>query len=157
METKAETTMLEMLDRWVEITIDQLHQALDHYEIGKLDGRLWHSIVGHVLKTGEEPRGVVIKFMQYGRFVDMGVGRGVPIGKRGTAAFGKYRDYNGTSKLQVYNRQAKPWYSKTKSREIFKLRELLAANLVDKVISETEMAFGGEHENAMLFKNKKKK
>lgn len=103
-------------EKWVSMTIDSLHQALDQYNIGKLDGRLWKSIMGEVIHSGQDVEKIVIKFAQYGRFVDMGAGRGV---KKG-------------------NRKRKPWFSKIKTREVARLRELLINGMEIKAISEIE-------------------
>ena len=103
-------------EKWLSMTIDSLHQALDQYNIGKLDGRLWKSIMGEVIHSGQDVEKIVIKFAQYGRFVDMGAGRGV---KKG-------------------NRKRKPWFSKTKTREVARLRELLINGMKIKAIAEIE-------------------
>ena len=105
-------------EKWLSMTIDSLHQALDQYNIGKLDGRLWESIMGEVIHSGQDVEKIVIKFAQYGRFVDMGVGvgRGVKTGKR----------------------KVKPWFSKTKTREVARLRTLLINGMSIKAIQEVE-------------------
>lgn len=139
MQSTAQNT-LEYIEGWLDITIDKFHEALDEHNIGKLDGQLWRSIMGEVIRSGEEPKQVIIRFKQYGRFVDMGVGRGVPLGKRGSAAFSKYRNHLGTSMLKNYARTAKPWYSKTKTRELGRLRELLAINLAGRSVQEISAA-----------------
>ncbi|MES2808454.1 MAG: hypothetical protein V4619_07505, partial [Bacteroidota bacterium] len=50
---------------------------------------------------------VLLKFLKYGRFRDMNVGMGHPIGKPG-------------------NRRPAPWYSKQKTKEIAILRFIMA-------------------------------
>lgn len=52
-------------------------------------------------------------YLYYGRFVDMGVGRGVSLITRDIAE---------------HNRQQKPWYSRTFFRELNKLTGFLAEN-----------------------------
>jgi hypothetical protein len=124
----AEVAMQNMEDelrRWAEIAIDHFHNSLDKYEIGKLDGDLWKSFAFELVQNGGNIERVLIKFKQYGRFVDMGVGRGVAIGRKGTEVFGKYRKANG--QLIRYGRRPKPWYSKTKTREVGILRSLLVS------------------------------
>jgi hypothetical protein len=112
--------LLQIVDSWLDIMIDQLHQALDTYEIGKLDGPLWNSIVGQVIASGGDVRAVIIKFLEYGRLRDMRVGRGAAIGSGNL------------------NRKRSPWYSKTKYREIARLREVMAFNLSNSVIQDIE-------------------
>lgn len=120
----ATATTLEYVEGWLDITIDKLHQALDNYDIGQLDGQLWRSIMGEVISSGQEPDRIIIKFLQYGRFRDMRVGKG-----------------NKISDAKNSARKKAPWFSKTKTREISRLRELLAFNLVNRTIQEIEEAF----------------
>ncbi|WP_343524398.1 hypothetical protein [Pedobacter sp.] len=133
--------MLQLVNAWLDILIDKLHDALDFYEIGKLDGELWKSIIGHVIQANGDVDSVIVKFMQYGRFVDMGVGRGMSKGSRlelGESNFSKKR--NRLGQLLKLRRKAKPWYSKTKWREVLRLRELLADNLSGRALGEVENA-----------------
>lgn len=108
-------------EKWLAMTVDSLHQALDKFNVGKLDGELWKSIMGEAVKTGDMVESIIIRFKQYGRFVDMGAGRG----RTGT-------------------RKHRTWYSKTKTREIGRLRELLIINLSKKAIGEVEGGFNKE-------------
>lgn len=135
--------LLSIVDKWLEITIDQFRDALDTYEIGKLDGELWKSIVGEVISSGREVEAVIIEFMQYGRFVDMGVGRGMTTGTRKELGKNFFKRRNAQGQLHSNLRKAKPWYSKTKFREIATLRELMARKLSDTAISEVEGAIRG--------------
>jgi len=133
--------LLQLIDKWLDIVVDQLHNALDEYDIGKLDGDLWKSITGSIVSSGGSVQEVIVKFMQYGRFVDMGVGKGMPIGsqrKLGKKQYSKNR--NGSGQLLSHNRKSKPWYSKTKYREIARLRELMADSLSDQAFSVIEGA-----------------
>ncbi|MDB4922808.1 hypothetical protein, partial [Mucilaginibacter sp.] len=102
----------------------KLHQALDKYNIGKLDGQLWKSLQEHIVKNNGDAQKVIIQFLQCGRFVDMGVGRGVPIGAAGTSAFSAARNANGT--LKHYARKPKPWFSRAYYRESQRFAELFA-------------------------------
>lgn len=106
-------------DKWLSTTIANLHQALAKYNIGKVDGKLLRSITGEVVKSGEDVEKIIIKFAQYGRFVDMGVRRGI-----------KRRES-----------KQRPWFTKTKTREVARLRELLAEHYTHKVVNEVESAF----------------
>lgn len=110
--------------KWAEVTVDRLHQALDKFDIGKLDGELWKSIVSEVVANNGDVEKVITKFLTYGRFVDMGVGRGVPIGGAGTSQFSAARNDDGT--LKQYRRRPKPWYSRTYYSEVQRFAELYA-------------------------------
>lgn len=132
---------LILIDKWLEITVDKFHQALDEYNIGKLDGELWKSIAGEIVSSGGNVEEVIIKFMQHGRFVDMGVGRGMQMGGRKSLGDAKFLNKrNAGGQLHKYSRQAKPWYSKTKYREVLRLRELLASSGSKIVLGEVEGA-----------------
>lgn len=69
-------------EAWLRLTIEQLHKALEQYHIGNPHGRLWQSIAGEIMRTGEDIEQILVKFARYGRFIDMGVGRGIPRGNR---------------------------------------------------------------------------
>lgn len=81
---------------------------------------------------------VLIQFMLYGRFLDMGVGRGTSHTDR---------QVNRMLGLGRSPRTRRAWYSKRKGYEIKKLREILAINnihlRVDSV--ETIMSFSVKH------------
>lgn len=114
----------ELAQKWSEFTVDKLHDALDKYNIGKLDGALWKSIQDQVVANGGDVEKVITRFLQYGRFVDMGVGRGVPIGGAGTKQFSNARNNDGT--LKRYARKPRPWFSKTYYHETQRFAELYA-------------------------------
>lgn len=128
-----------VINGWAEVVIDRFHEAMDKYDIGKLDGPLWSSFAYELKLAGGNVDEVVFKFLKYGRFVDMGVGRGVPMGGRGTAAFAKSRNEKG--QLHRYGRKRKPWYSKTKTREIGILRTILVRDYGINTLAELESAF----------------
>jgi hypothetical protein len=129
----------QTIEKWAEIAIDKLREALDTYDIGKLDGALWQSFAYQLVQNNGDIEKVVIKFAQYGRYVDMGVGRGVATGKRGTEAFSKYRKQNG--QLHRYGRKPKPWYSKTKTKEVGLLRLILVRDYGVKTLADLETVF----------------
>lgn len=128
-----------VINGWAEVVLDRFRGALDKYDIGKLDGDLWRSFTYQLVLNGGDVEAVVIKFLQYGRFVDMGVGRGVPVGARGSAAFEKARKDNG--QLRRYGRKRKPWYSKTKTREIGILRTILVQDYGVNTLAQMESFF----------------
>ncbi len=113
-------------DKWLSMTIDSFHRALDKYSIGEPDGRLWKSIMGQVIHSGQDVEQIIIKFMQYGRFVDRGSGR------------------NSKKTGAHYGRITKPWFSKVKTHEVNRLRELIISKLNNQVIHETETGLKGE-------------
>lgn len=74
---------------------------------------------------------VMIEFLLYGRFIDMGVGRG-------TTHTGRL--VNRQLKLGRSPRQRKLWYSKRKGYEIHRLREILAQQNIHLLLDSLENA-----------------
>lgn len=74
---------------------------------------------------------VMIQFMLYGRFLEMGVGRGTSHTDRLVAR---------QLKLGAVGRKKKPWYSKRKGYEIKRLREILAAQNINLMVDSIENA-----------------
>ncbi|SEM66597.1 hypothetical protein SAMN05192574_101395 [Mucilaginibacter gossypiicola] len=108
---------------WAEVTIDRFHEALDKYDIGRLDGALWQSLAYELVQANGDIERVIIKFKQYGRYIDMRVGKGRPIGNR--------------------RRKKSPWYSKTKTREAGILRLILMRDFGVNWLAEVEGEFNG--------------
>ncbi|WP_128544094.1 hypothetical protein [Larkinella soli] len=65
---------------------------------------------------------VVMQFLLYGRFVDMGVGKGTSHNDRGASRLLR----EGSPAGPTPRRKRKPWYSKRKGYEVKRLREILA-------------------------------
>ncbi len=111
----------QLLSDWARYTVYKLYEALNGFMID-INGPLFRSIQTELVKSGGDVEAVLLKFLQYGRFVDMGVGRGVPIGSAGSGAFSAARNADG--KLKAYRRKPKHWYSKTWYAEVQKLKDL---------------------------------
>lgn len=93
-------TKLDMVQAWAEITIDRWRKRMQALDVGDT-GALLKSFEAHVTADANgDPAKVTFAFLYYGRFVDMGIGRGY--------------------------RQAKPWYSPTFRIEVAKLGRFLA-------------------------------
>lgn len=123
----------EQLQLWVDIAGQKLQKALKRYKIG-VTGNLAKSIATELIKNGGNAEKAIFKFAAYGRFVDMGTGREFARGARGSAAFAKYRNENGSLKNKS-RREPKPWYSKTMFREIKILSEKLLADMSEQALS----------------------
>ena len=126
-ETNAPDLTAKMDAFWDEVakyTAEHLQEALETYRGPKWTDTLMKSILTELVKSGGSVQQMLTRFRQYGRFVDMGVGRGVPIGAAGTGAFSAARTDDG--KLKRYRRRKKPWYSKTYFHEVQKIKELYA-------------------------------
>jgi hypothetical protein len=131
----------QLARKWAEIDVDKLHNALDKYNIGKLDGPLWRSIQAAVVAANGDAEKVLTRFFQHGRFLDMGVGRGVPIGLAGNGAFSAGRNDDGT--LRHNRRRKKPWYSKTYYADVQRFKELYLQIFNQQVPGQISEALAG--------------
>lgn len=103
---------LEMAQMWAEITIDRWKKRMATLEIGS-SGELLKSFTAQVVSDAKgDPTKITFAFLYYGRFPDMGVGRGVTLDMT--------PDPSG-------HRKVKPWYSDTFRAEVVKLGRMLAA------------------------------
>ncbi len=99
------------VEAWADIVIDNWLDNLAKLRIGyyfQLEQTLTHEILGS--GTGRLPTAVQFSFPLYGKFVDMGVGRGV-----------KLEDVKSSDN----NRRPKKWYSRTFYSESLKLASIL--------------------------------
>jgi hypothetical protein len=128
--------MDQAVSAWANVAIERFKEALKKEGIEEYSHELLNSLAAELARSGGDIEQVIFKFKGYGRFVDMGVGRGVPIGGRGTDAFKKKRNNDG--KLKAYGRIKKPWYSKTKTREVSILRQILVTQYGVRTLAELE-------------------
>jgi hypothetical protein len=122
-----------VVERWLK--------ALDRYGIGVSHNLQWSFQKQIVLAGGDVDR-VIFKFLQYGRFVDMGVGRGQSLTEMLMARRERYRGVDGKMTAGP-GRKPKPWYTKTFYREVAKLSELYQAKYSEKIVTITEKALSG--------------
>lgn len=121
-----------LVSEWARIAIERLQAALEKKKIG-VTGELFNSFKRELENAGGDVGAVIIKFLMYGRFVDMGVGNGLKAYERktnkaklvGARAYGANVSYN--------SRQPKRWYSKTKASETWRLQELLIRDLGERI------------------------
>lgn len=100
---------IEMAQRWAEIVIERFQSRMAALEVGDT-GELLKSFQSQVVADSNgDPQKITFAFLYYGRFPDIGVGRGVKLGDRSTA------------------RQPKPWYSDVFLKEVHKLGVFMAA------------------------------
>jgi len=103
---------LEIAQSWAEITIDRWKKRMAALGVGST-GELLKSFTAHVTSDAQgDPAKITFAFLYYGRFPDMGVGRGVKLADT--------PDRTG-------RRRIKPWYSETFRIEVAKLGRMMAA------------------------------
>ena len=112
----------QIADAWAKITIKRWQKKIQGLKIGE-SGELARSFLYDVVASAQ---GDVLKidfaFRYYGKFVDMGVGKGVKIGQ--------VKENQDSRKLEGKmlgnRRRPKKWYSKTFAAEAMKLGEIMA-------------------------------
>jgi len=105
-----------ILEQWAKITVTSLKAKLEKKHIGKT-GALASSFNYSVSE-----KGIRLSFNYYGKFVDMGVGKGTKIGQAKMN-----RDILTKAKAATERRKRKPWLNKTLQNEIYQLTRILAS------------------------------
>ncbi len=99
------------VEAWADILVKRWRNKITELDIGH-SGELFDSFTIDVISnSGGSPERVDFAFLYYGKFVDMGVGSGVPVGNPGQVRT---------------KRRPKKWYSRTFFSETIKLRDILA-------------------------------
>ena len=112
---------LEIADAWAKITIKRWKKKMLTMKVGD-SGELAKSFLYDVIATAQ---GDIVKidfaFQYYGKFVDMGVGKGVKIDQVKENVTSRRLE----GKMLGNRRRPKKWYSKTFHSEVMKLSEIL--------------------------------
>jgi hypothetical protein len=126
----AENTDLGItVEAWAKIVIERWERKIQQLKIYQT-GKLVNSFTQFVnTQAGGNPDKIVFAFEYYGKFVDMGVGRGVKLGE-----------------VETSSRKAKPWYSKTFWSQFEKLKEIM----VDKYQIKGQMSIITEIEQGNI-------
>jgi hypothetical protein len=107
----------EIIELWAErvimIWMEKCYQMKLHFSYQLMESFRHEMITA----SGGNIAKVVFAFNYYGKFADMGVGRGVKIADRGMS-----------------NRKAKPWLSQTFLLEVRKLGHILARDYADQAM-----------------------
>lgn len=99
-----------MARAWADIVIERWQKRMTEFDVGDT-GALVKSFQAQVTADSNgDPAKVTFAFLYYGRFPDMGVGRGVTL-----------------SDVPSPTRQVKPWYSQTFMNEVVKLGRMMAS------------------------------
>jgi hypothetical protein len=118
---------------WADFTIKAWREKMDKLIVGQ--SRDLENSFTRMLKLDKDGTGsVIFNFNFYGRFVDMGVGKGVNAGEKGDRTNLRNAMVKGRSKLtrglftEMYGlkRVPKKWYNKTLANRQHVLAELLA-------------------------------
>lgn len=117
----------EYVEQWAARTEELLQQKLSSWKARHSDA-LYQAVRMHVIKQAEGVIGVSLHFPTYGRFVDMGVGRGR---SQARLTQEKYR----TRFQKKKERHPRPWYSRTYFARVRQLNEVLSLKLIEESIA----------------------
>ncbi|GAB3177703.1 hypothetical protein [Telluribacter humicola] len=120
----------KIMKAFMDILGERFQRRIREMNIG-YEGYLSESMTSRVFKKQAHLRGT-LSFWYYGRFVDMGVGKGVTLSEqtRGVAATSSRK---GSSR----RRAPKRWYSETMSGQRQKLSEIFAKAVAGQLSSKT--------------------
>lgn len=118
-------TQFETVEKWLEFTLDDLRANIRRLNINDT-GHLLASVEGHlVAAAGGDVQKLSIAYAAYGKFVDMGVGRGMGAGvRKRDSDYARIRDERG--QLHKFSRKPRPFSSKLIGRQSFRLSVLLS-------------------------------
>jgi len=127
-----------MLSQFLDIMIEKFQKAMD--KAGILGNDIaYNSFKKALFYSGGNIDVASVNFIKYIRMVDMGVGKGMPIGSRrdlGDSKFLSKRERNG--QLKNLKRKPKPWKGKTQSSQVMKLREIMSRDYRIAIVQEFE-------------------
>lgn len=132
-------TQVHTLEKWLEFTLANLRERVRKLKINDT-GHLLASIEGHlVAAAGGNVERLSIAYAIYGKFVDMGVGRGMGAGiRKRDSDYARIRDERG--QLHQYSRKARPFSSKEIGRQSRRLSEILSDFYGRTIIANIEDA-----------------
>lgn len=133
----------KLVDDWALIAIDRFQQSLKKRKIG-ITGELFNSFKRQLLLSGGDVGAVIIKFLMYGRFRDMGVGNGVKAYERQTNKANLIAAKRYGADVSYTSRQPKRWYNKVRMAQTYKLQELLSSEMGDNIREWIAAEFSGE-------------
>ncbi|MFD2741969.1 hypothetical protein [Sphingobacterium populi] len=121
-----------IVSAWAKYAIDHFQESLRKHKIG-ITQNLFNSFKRQLEMNGGDVEAVMIKFAMYGRFRDMGVGRGVKAYERKTNKANLIASKRYGANVSYASRQPKRWYSKLKTAESLRLQEILIEDLGHRI------------------------
>ena len=114
---------LELAKKWLDITIERFIANMRKLGINNT-GTLMASFQKQVVGSAEGRLQLRLAYALYGKFVDMGVGRGMGAGtKKGDDGYDRIRKNRG--QLRRHTRRPRNWYAREMSYQTKRLAELL--------------------------------
>ncbi|PJJ59450.1 hypothetical protein [Hymenobacter chitinivorans] len=110
--------------QWLDITVERFQANMRQLKI-KDTGALLASFKKQVIGSADGRLQLQLSYALYGKFVDMGVGRGMGQGVR-KADDGYDRIRTSRGRLKRHERKARKWYSKELAYQTKRLAELMS-------------------------------
>lgn len=138
----------KVISDWARYTIERLQKSIDKRRIGDTGSLRYSQLYNLAALANGGVEAVKLEFNYYGKFLDMGVGRGQKI-------------ESVKSNREVYNlvgggRRPKQWFSKTLWGEVAALTELLSVKygvqgtkIVKDAIEDRVRNYGGIKESGI--------
>lgn len=114
-------TQAEVAEQWAKFTVNAWQTKIEKLKIGNTGELLRSFVHDMVLSANGDVAKIQFAFKYYGKFVDMGVGKGVKIGDVKESATSRRLE----GKMLGNRRRPKKWYTKTLAHETKRLMEIL--------------------------------
>lgn len=127
-------------EAWANILIEKWQKAIKDKGIG-VTGDLANSFSREIQSAGSDVKAIIMRFNFYGRFRDMGVGRGLRAYERGTNKSNLIASKRYGADVSFVGRQPKKWYNKIKTAQTYRLGEILATAEGQAIVNNIEADF----------------
>ena len=135
-------TQHQTVEQWLEFTLSNLRERIRAFQAVDT-GHLLASVQGFLVTaaSGDVAR-LSIAYALYGKYVDMGVGRGMGAGvRKASSDYDRIRDERG--RLHTHSRKPKPFSSKEIGRQSVRLGVLLSEHYGATTIARITDALPG--------------
>jgi hypothetical protein len=115
---------LALANKWLDFTIESFVENMRQLRIQDT-GTLMASFKKQVIGSAEGRLQLQLSYALYGKFIDMGVGRGMGQGvRRGDDGYDRIRNSRG--RLRRKERKARKWYGREMAYQTKRLAELMS-------------------------------
>ncbi|RZJ83479.1 MAG: hypothetical protein EOO20_22710 [Chryseobacterium sp.] len=128
-----------LLDGWQKFTIQKWQEQLRKKGIGVTD-TLYNSFEKAVRAQSGEKVESIMKFLMYGRFRDMNVGRGLKAYERGTNNYARNAERRYGVRSPHVDRVQKRWLNKVNAAQTYRLSEIIGIRGAQSLITSFNQA-----------------
>lgn len=135
-------TQHETVEQWLAFTLSNLRERIRQFKAVDT-GALLASVQGFLVTAADgDVARLSIAYALYGKYVDMGVGRGMGAGvRKANSDYARIRDERG--QLHQHSRKARPFSSKEIGRQSVRLGVLLSEYYGETTIASLTDALPG--------------